>query len=82
MGFRKAKLTGMNTAVLDDLLTVTEAAEELGLTTHRVREFIRERRLWATQKGPLYFISREALDNFSKIERRVGKPLGYRSGKS
>lgn len=62
-----------------NLVTVAEAAEELDLTQHRVREFIRDGRLDSTRIGPLYFISRKDLNAFKKIKRKAGRP---KSGKS
>ena len=64
----------MANTTLSEILTVHEAADELGLTQHRVREFIRDDRLKAIKRGAFYFILRESLDAFCELERKVGRP--------
>lgn len=57
---------------MKDLLTVAEAAEELGLSVYRIHDFIRSKRLPAEKLGAYYVIKREDL---KLVENRtVGRP--------
>jgi excisionase family DNA binding protein len=56
----------------NDLLTVTEAANILGLNVSRVRVFIAEGRLRAIKPGNEWLIERAELARFREIPRRPG----------
>ena len=59
---------------IGELVGVTTAARELGLSTARVRELIKLERLPAQQIGREYAITREDLEAFKLIDRPVGRP--------
>ncbi len=59
---------------IGELVGVTAAARELGLSTARVRELIKLERLPAQQIGREYAITREDLEAFKRIDRPVGRP--------
>jgi excisionase family DNA binding protein len=56
-----------------ELLTVKQAAKELGLSPGRVRQFCQQGRI-GTLYGWQWLISREELDKFKEIERPAGRP--------
>lgn len=58
---------------IGELVGVTIAARELGLSTARVRELIKLERLPAQQIGREYAITREDLEAFKRIDRPVGR---------
>ena len=60
---------------IGELVGVTIAARELGLSTARVRELIKLQRLPAQQIGREYAITREDLEAFKRLDRPVGRPL-------
>lgn len=70
----RSKKVIMATTTISEILTVHEAADDLNLTPHRVREFIRDGRLEAVKRGTFYFILRDSLKRFKKTERKVGRP--------
>lgn len=56
------------------LLTVAQAAERLGLTAWRVRQFVADGRLPATRYGQRqYLITEEALEAFAAVPRPAGR---------
>ena len=56
-------------------LTISEAAQRLGVTRGRVWQFVREGRLKAHKIHPrLSLIREEDLEEFAKIKRRNGRP--------
>lgn len=56
-------------------LTVTQVAEELGLSTGRIRQFIMNGRLVSWQVNPrMQLISREEVDRFKQLPRHAGTP--------
>ena len=57
-----------------EIMGVTVAARELGLSTSRVRELIQLGKLPAQKLGREYAITREDLDAFKLIDRPVGRP--------
>lgn len=59
----------------EKFLTIPEAADKLGLSPQRVWRFVQEGRLKATKMHPrLWVIREEDLEEFSKEERRPGRP--------
>lgn len=70
-----------------ELLTLRECAEELGLSKRRVQQFVDEDRLKAQKIGNTWHVTREDLEAFKKIPRRVGNltglprtPVGRKTG--
>ena len=57
---------------MKDLLTVSEAANELGLSPRRVHDFINEGRLPAEKFGSYYLIKRADLELVKN--RTTGRP--------
>jgi excisionase family DNA binding protein len=57
-----------------EIVGVTVAARELGLSTSRVRELIQLGKLPAQKLGREYAITREDLEAFKLIDRPVGRP--------
>jgi excisionase family DNA binding protein len=55
------------------MMSVAEAAEELGLSVRRVRDLCRQSRL-GHQVGRAYVITAEELREFKKKPRRPGRP--------
>jgi len=55
------------------LVSVNEAAEALGVSPGRVRQFCREGRL-GQQVGDRWVIPRDELEQFRKIPRDHGRP--------
>ena len=60
------------------LVSVIEAADFLGITTERVRQFCREGRL-GQQVGDRWVIPEDELKQFAKIPRPNGRPKGPKS---
>lgn len=56
-----------------DVMTVHEAAEYLGLTPMRIRQFCQEGR-FGEKFGPTWMIERQELKAFKKIDRPRGRP--------
>ena len=64
-----------NVQQASNVTTVEEAARVLGLTSNRVRKFIREDRLKAQQIGcHIWLVDVDDLKRFSKLPRRNGRP--------
>jgi excisionase family DNA binding protein len=59
-----------------DVLTVSQTAQELGVSTARIRQLIAEKRIAATAMNQrLYLISRADLDEYLKSPpSRMGRP--------
>jgi excisionase family DNA binding protein len=57
-----------------ELVGVTVAAEELGLSPNRVRQLIKMERLPAQRIGREYAITRADLEAFKQLDRPVGRP--------
>lgn len=57
-----------------ELVGVTAAADELNLSTNRVRQLIKLERIPAQRIGREYAITREDLEAFKLIDRPVGRP--------
>lgn len=57
-----------------EIVGVTDAAEELGLSTNRVRELIHSGSLPAQKLGREWAILRPDLEAFKKKERPPGRP--------
>ena len=58
---------------MSTLVSVNEAAEALGVTPGRVRQFCRDGRL-GQQVGDRWVIPRDELNQFAKIPRDHGRP--------
>lgn len=59
------------------MLTISEAAEELGVSLSTVSHAIRRGRLGAVRFKHLKLIPRTALEQYAKT-RKVGRPKGWR----
>ena len=57
-----------------EIVSVTVAAKELGLSNNRVRELIRAGKLPAQKLGREWAIIREDLEEFKNTERPTGRP--------
>jgi excisionase family DNA binding protein len=57
------------------LLTISEVADELGVSGQKVRAFIGEGRLPAMKLGSDWRVSVIDLTRFARVERRPGRPL-------
>ncbi len=60
--------------IMDQYVTVIEAAEELDVSPQRIRQFVKEERLKAIHKAHMWWILRTSLDAFKQIERPSGRP--------
>lgn len=63
--------------VLRDKLTASEAAEELGISSRRLRKLCQQGRigtLYIFAGREFYLIDRKELEAFKKIDRPVGRP--------
>lgn len=58
---------------LIDLLTPEQVANELNLSSTLIRRYCRQGRL-GQKLGGRYLITRQELDKFKAIPRKVGKP--------
>lgn len=56
------------------MLTVDEAAVQLGVLPHRVRVFLRDGRIKAVKKGRDWDIDPRSLKAFAAKERKAGNP--------
>jgi excisionase family DNA binding protein len=63
--------------LMEDLLTVSEAAKELGVSNRRVHALIAAERLPARKLGSYYVIKRKDMDLVR--ERTVGRPAKSKS---
>ncbi len=59
------------------MLSMTQAAKELGLTRQRVHILIQEKRLPAKLDGQQWTIERDDLKLFAGIERKGGRPKNH-----
>jgi excisionase family DNA binding protein len=57
-----------------DYVTIPGAAEILGVSEVRVRQFVRERRLRSERFGPLRVIRKDLLRAFARQPRKTGRP--------
>lgn len=57
-----------------EIVGVTSAAEEIGISTNRVRELIHLGKLPAQKVGREWAITRKDLEAFKARERPVGRP--------
>jgi len=62
----------INFMKMKEFLTVSEAAQELGLSIYRIHDYIQDKRLPAEKLGSQYVIKRGDLD-LIRI-RKVGRP--------
>lgn len=56
-----------------ELISATQAAQELGVTTRWIQRLCKDGRL-GQKVGKQYIITRQDLDKFKSIPRKVGKP--------
>ena len=56
-----------------DLLTVKQAAKELDLSERRIRKLCQDGR-FGKQYGWQWLIIREEIEEFKKLDRKVGRP--------
>ena len=56
-----------------DILTVKQVSDELGITAVTVRRYCQEGRL-GRKFGRQWLITRDELEKFKKIKRKVGRP--------
>ncbi len=60
---------------IGNYLTTEDVANELGVTTGRVRQFVMRNRLKPVEKiGQVLFFTREEVDKFREIPRNPGRP--------
>lgn len=60
--------------VLENWLTVCQVADELDLTTGRIRQMLRDKTLEGTKVGPrLWMISRDELKRIKSLPRKRGR---------
>jgi excisionase family DNA binding protein len=57
-----------------ELIGVTEAAEELGLSQNRVRQLIKGGKIPAQKIGNLWIVTRPDLEEFKAKPRKPGRP--------
>ena len=55
-------------------LTTTEAAEVIGVSSIRVRQFAKENRLRSLQVGNILVFDQEEVKKFAKTPRKWGRP--------
>jgi len=67
-------MADMSTVQLSNLVSVSEAAERLRVSVQRVHAIIGEGRLRAQQKGRMWLIDEESLEDFASKPRSVGNP--------
>ena len=64
----------MSAVALGNLVSVSEAAERLGISGVLVLRYIKQQRLRAQKVGRIWLIDSESLEEFSLTPRRVGNP--------
>jgi excisionase family DNA binding protein len=64
----------MSTVQLGNLVSVSEAAARLGIDRALIHRYIRQRRLRAEQKGPIWLIDERSLEEFASKPRPKGNP--------
>jgi excisionase family DNA binding protein len=69
------QMDGEEIELLKGYLSAAEVAEELGLTSRRVRQFIKEKRLTAVKVGNMWMVTRESVAAFKGKPRKSGKPI-------
>lgn len=67
-------MADMSTVALGNLVSVSEAAERLGIHRDLVLRYIKQERLRAEQKGRIWLIDEESLEEFASKPRSVGNP--------
>lgn len=61
-------------------VSVTDAAELLGLSRRRVHDIIRDGRLKPTRVGSVYLLLRSDVEKFAKKPRKSGRPRKKKQG--
>ena len=64
---------------LDDLITLSEAAEISGFTTRHLRLLAENSQLWAKKLGRNWFTTAQAVRDYMAIEHRPGPKTSKRS---
>jgi excisionase family DNA binding protein len=64
----------MSNVTLGNLVSVSEAAERLGISDVLVLRYISEKRILAEKVGRIWLIDSESLDDFASRPRRPGNP--------
>jgi excisionase family DNA binding protein len=64
----------MVTMPIGNFLTTTEAAEVIGVSSMRVRQFAKENRLHSLQVGNILVFEKEEVKKFAKTPRKWGRP--------
>ena len=64
------------TQEMEELLTVRECSQELGVKIRRVQQFIQEGRLQASMIGGRWFVTKDELERFEAIPRKPGNLTG------
>lgn len=64
----------MSAVALGNLVSVSEAAERLGISRQIIHKYIQDGRLRAEQKARVWLIDEESLDEFASKPRPVGNP--------
>ena len=64
----------MSTVALGNLVSVSEAAERLGIDQALVKRYIYQERLRASRKGRMWLIDEESLEEFASNPRPKGNP--------
>ena len=67
-------ISDMSTVALGNLVSVSEAANRLNVARELVTRYIRQGRLRAEQKGRMWLIDSESLEEFAAKPRAVGNP--------
>jgi excisionase family DNA binding protein len=64
---------------IGNYLTPDEAARKLKVSVGRIYQFASGNRIQAIRVGRQLFIDHDSVDNFKKIERPNGRPIGAKT---
>ena len=64
-------------AALDALLTIQEAAVELGVTRPRIEQEVMQGKLRTIRRNGRHWILRSEFEEYCRQRRPVGRPVGY-----
>ncbi len=68
------KLEGMSMALLEEYVTLPEAAQEIGITPGRLRQMLRAGELEGEKVGPVWVIPRSEVERLKNTPRTTGRP--------